>query len=88
MISKKGKCNCCNRDNMTLPAKGLYGKCYDEIYPKHLRRKTKRYNHNKPNNGEYPKVEMIKVYVCSDGTEFSGEVDALRHQLELERERK
>ena len=31
----------------------------------------------------WPRAEQITIWVCSDGNEFTTEVDALRHELEV-----
>lgn len=36
-----------------------------------------------PKHGEFPKKILIPVWVCSDGTEFGCEIDALRYELDL-----
>lgn len=84
-----GQCSNCQRGPLTLPARGLCGACYDKLHPAGTRKKMTPYKRkvNRPNNGEFPKVIMIKAYQTSDDREFGNEIDALRHQLELERER-
>lgn len=31
----------------------------------------------------FPKKEMVAIWHCSDGREFSAEIDALRHELDI-----
>lgn len=82
----RGTCKACEKTNITLPAHGLCMACYDVLYPQGTRKKlTRKKNHQ--NNGQYPMVIHIKAYKTSDEREFGNEIDALRHQLELERSR-
>ena len=85
---KKAICEHCGR-NMTITARGCCGTCYKILYPPHERRKMTSYKRtkNRPNNGEYPKKVMIPCYETSDGKEWGNEIDALRHQLDIERNR-
>ena len=77
MANKKGTCTCCGRD-MTIIARGYCGACYKrEVTDKK----------EKIAGTTWPKVEYIKVYTTSDGQEHGNEVEALRHQLDIERNR-
>lgn len=77
----KGTCKHCYRENMSLPAKGLCGRCYDELHPQKTR-KTKRKRTENPVQ-LLPVKKLIPIWECTDGTEFGNEVDALRHQIEI-----
>jgi hypothetical protein len=86
-MAQKKKCKHCNRI-MTIVGRGFCGKYYSKLVPKEDRRPIRPYTRNKSNNGEYPKKVMIPCWETSDGKEWGNEVNALRHQLEIERNRK
>jgi len=86
-MSTKKECIGCGTIS-TIVAKGCCWKCYDTLYPKSERRNNAPYTRkNRANNGEYPKKVMIPCYETSDHKEWGNEIDALRHQLEIERNR-
>lgn len=78
-------CACCGKE-MAIVARGYCGACYARLVPKEERKKYKR-SMDRPNNGEFPKRVLMPIWETSDGTEFGNEIDALRHQLEIERNR-
>lgn len=84
-IKPKEKCPGCNRV-MAIVAKGLCSKCYNTLYPAAERRKYRtRVAVAKERDSGFPRKEMIPMWVTSDGKEWGMEIDALRHQLDLER---
>lgn len=52
--------------------------------------KEAKINHHTPNiaSTTFPLKIMIPVWSCSDGQEFGTETDALRHELDLNRNRR
>lgn len=70
-------------------ARGMCKKCYDAWYVKNKNNPDVMFQ--KSNRGKsktksgilYPIPHVITVWECSDGREFSAEVDALRYELEL-----
>ena len=75
----RGTCKNCGRTNMSLPAQGLCGKCYDVLHPPHTRKSYKRTQ----NAALLPVKKTITIWETSDGKEWGNETDALRHQIEL-----
>lgn len=84
MSAPKGTCKECGRENLTLPAYGLCGTCYDKKHPPATRSK-----HIRANVAQLlPVKKIIYIWETTDGTEFGNEVDALRHQIALNEKRK
>ena len=76
------ECKSCGRV-LTIVARGMCGKCYTQD------RKTNPAKARKHAPVVYmPVKKVIAVWETTDGREWGNEVDALRHQLELNEERR
>lgn len=70
-------------------ARGMCKVCYDKWYaankdnPEVRFRKISRKKKQLKDTRPFPISHIVTVWECSDGREFSSEVDALRYELEL-----
>lgn len=75
------ECKVCSCGTVAV-ARGMCKKCYDKwrLQNLHLMKPRKK----KPKDlSAYPKPHVITVWECSDGREFSNEVEACRYELDL-----
>jgi len=83
-------CISCQTDERPVVARGMCKKCYDAWYKEHKndplvkfrRIKSGKRVKEKPAH-DYPRKHIITVWETSDGREWSQEVEALRHEVEL-----
>jgi hypothetical protein len=84
MAAKRGTCSNCGTPDRSLPAHDMCGACYDRLYPPETRIKKPRKILTKKRIEEiciFPRRQVLTVYECSDGREFSTELEAYKHQL-------
>ena len=85
--NKRGTCVKCGTTDKTLPAHNMCYKCYDTTYPPHTRKKIGRKNSSQIETAIWPRAEMITIYHTSDDVEHGSEIAALKHQLDIDREK-
>lgn len=71
-------------------ARGMCKKCYDKWYLANknnpdveFKQMAKRTKKTPKDTRPFPIPHVVTIWECSDGREFSSEVDALRYELEL-----
>jgi len=80
-------CKECGNDDKPIVARGMCKKCYDIWYK--CNKGTTVINKRRPRKAKptdtrvFPIPHQVTIWECSDGYEFSSEVDALRYEIEL-----
>lgn len=80
--------NCeCGTDKPVI-ARGMCKKCYDKWYNANkdnpeIRTQRNHKRKAKKDTSLYPIPHVVTIWECSDGREFSNEVEACRYELDL-----